>query len=78
MFRSSKKAKWKGMELVVDIPDMRTIFGSAVRCKMVMGCKVDDSKTREADSHVKGVNVIIHPQRRVGIGARGGRPSTFL
>lgn len=36
--------------MVVDIPDTRTMFGSAVRCKMVMGCKIDDSNRREEDS----------------------------
>ena len=64
MLRSSRKAKeWNGNgESVVDIPDTRIVFGSAVRCEMVMGCKVDDSNRREEDSHVgRVVNAINHP-----------------
>ena len=47
---------------MVDIPDTRIVFGSAVRCKIVMGCKGDDSNRREEDSHVgRVVNAINHP-----------------
>ena len=49
---------------MVDIPDTRIVFGSAVRCEMVMGFKVDDSKRREEDSHDRrAVNPINHPRR---------------
>ena len=44
---------------MVDIPDTRIVFGSAVRCEMVMGCKMDDSNRREEDFHVRrAVNAI--------------------
>ena len=39
---------------MVDIPDTRIVFGSAVRCEMVMGCKMDDSNRREEDFHEEG------------------------
>ena len=47
---------------MVDIPDKRIVFELAVRCEIVMGCKVDDSNRREEDSHVRRVvNAINHP-----------------
>ena len=56
------------------MPDMRTELGSAVRCEMVMGCDVEDSKRREEDSHVKRVvNAMNHPRRRRGKWCRGRR-----
>ena len=60
---------------MVDIPDTRIVFGSAVRCEMVMGFKVDDSKRREEDSHDRrAVNPINHPRKRSGNWSKG---STF-
>ena len=35
----------------MDIPDTRTMFGSAIKCEMV----VDNSKRRNEDPHVKKV-----------------------
>jgi hypothetical protein len=50
---------------VVDIPDTGTMFGSAVRCEMVMGYKVDNSKRRNEDPHAKrAVSAINHPGKR--------------
>ena len=40
------------------------MLGSAVRCEMVVGCKVDDMKRREEDSYVRRmVNAISLPRR---------------
>ena len=58
----------------MDIPDTRIVFGSAVRCEMVMGFKVDDSNRREEDSHGRRVvNDKAIPEKGVGIGPRGPR-----
>jgi hypothetical protein len=56
----------------VDIPDTRIVFGSAVRCEMVMGSKVNDSKRREDVSYVRRVvNAINHPRKWSGNWCKG-------